>query len=98
MLKGNDFMYWELMCRACEKGITIFDFGRSKKGAGSYSFKKNWGFEPTPLAYEYFLVKAREIPDINPMNPKYRLFVNAWKQLPLSVTRWIGPMIARSLG
>jgi len=98
LLKGNDYMYWELMRRAGEKGVKIFDFGRSKQGAGSYSFKKNWGFEPTPLPYEYYLVKAREIPDINPMNPKYRLFVNTWKQLPLSVSRWLGPMIARSLG
>ena len=98
LLKGNDFMYWELMCRASQKGIKIFDFGRSKQGAGSYSFKKNWGFEPTPLSYEYYLVKAGEIPDINPMNPKYRFFVNTWKQLPLPISRWLGPMIARSLG
>lgn len=97
-LKGNDFMYWELMRHACEKGIRIFDFGRSKQGAGSYNFKKNWGFEPKPLFYEYCLVKSTNIPDVNPMNPKYRLFINAWKRLPLSVTRWLGPAIARNLG
>ena len=97
-LKGNDFMYWELMRRACERGVRIFDYGRSKEGAGSYSFKKNWGFEPSPLYYEYFLVKARQMPDVSPMNPKYKLFINAWKRLPLSVTRIIGPLLARNLG
>jgi len=61
-------------------------------------FKKNWGFTPTPLSYEYHLVKAREMPDISPMNPKYRLFINAWKRLPLPMTRIIGPLIARNLG
>lgn len=98
IFKGNDFMYWELMRRATERGIRVFDYGRSKKGTGSYSFKKNWGFEPQPLNYHYHLVRARSVPDINPLNPKYRLFIRAWQHLPLPVSRWLGPLIARSLG
>jgi len=97
-LKGNDFMYWELMRHSCDRGLKVFDYGRSKQGTGSYSFKKNWGFEPAPLYYEYYLVKARQMPDVSPMNPKYRFFISAWKRLPLSVTRLIGPMLARNLG
>ena len=97
-LKGNDFMYWELMRRAGERGIKIFDYGRSKEGTGSYSFKKNWGFTPEPLYYENYLVKSDSIPEINPMNPKYQLFIKAWKKLPLPVANTIGPMLARSLG
>lgn len=42
-LAGNDFMYWELMRRACERGYRVFDFGRSKRGTGSYSFKRTGG-------------------------------------------------------
>jgi FemAB-related protein (PEP-CTERM system-associated) len=97
-LKAHDFMYWELMRRACLRGIRVFDYGRSKQGTGSYSFKKNWGFEPEPLSYQYRLVKAQSMPDINPMNPKYRLFVSLWQRLPLPVSKIIGPMIARNLG
>lgn len=97
-LKANDFMYWELMRRACERGIRVFDYGRSKKGTGSYSFKKNWGFDPQPLSYEYFLVRSDQVPDVNPLNPKYRFFINAWKRLPLPVANRIGPMLAKSLG
>ncbi len=97
-LKGNDFMYWALMKRACARGLKWFDYGRSKVGTGSYSFKKNWGFEPEPLHYEYFLVRAKAVPDINPLNPKYRLFVAAWRKLPLALSRVLGPWIARSLG
>lgn len=96
--KGNDFMYWELMRRSCQQGLRWFDYGRSKIGTGSYSFKKNWGFEPEPLCYEYFLVKARGLPNINPTNPKYRLFIDLWKRLPLPVSRALGPLLARSLG
>jgi FemAB-related protein (PEP-CTERM system-associated) len=97
-LKGNDFMYWDLMSRAAERGIRIFDYGRSKQGAGSYSFKKNWGFEPQPLHYEYHLVKASEMPEVNPNNPKYRYFIETWKRLPLPVANALGPILARNLG
>src|SRR5207244_9502862 len=51
-LAANDFTYWEVMRRACERGCTLFDYVRSKQGTGSYAFKKNWGFEPIPLHYE----------------------------------------------
>lgn len=97
-VKGNDFMYWELMRRATERGIRVFDYGRSKRDAGSYNFKKNWGFEPEPLHYEYVLVKATAVPDVNPLNPKYQRFVTMWKRLPLGVTRVIGPHIVKNLG
>lgn len=95
---GNDFMYWDLMRRACERGLKVFDFGRSKRGTGSFDFKKNWGFEPAPLYYEYFLVTDTEIPEINPLNPKYRLFIQAWKKMPLAVANVIGPHIVKNLG
>jgi FemAB-related protein (PEP-CTERM system-associated) len=95
---GNDLMYWEVMRRACERGVRVFDYGRSKRGTGSYDFKRNWGFEPTPLHYEYHLVKASEIPDHNPLNPKYRAFIGMWKKLPLALANRIGPYIVKSLG
>jgi FemAB-related protein (PEP-CTERM system-associated) len=95
---GNDFMYWELMRRAAERGLRTFDYGRSKEGTGSYSFKKNWGFEPEPMHYEYLLIRAKSVPDINPLNPKYRLFINLWRHLPLGVSKAIGPVLARNLG
>ncbi len=97
-VQGNDFMYWEVMRRAVEKGIKVFDYGRSKEGTGSYRFKKHWGFEPEPLYYEFYLVNAEGIPDVNPLNPKYQLFIAAWKKLPLGVSQMIGPWLAKDLG
>ena len=86
------------MRRSAESGIRIFDYGRSKQGAGSYSFKKNWGFEPEPLSYEYYLVRATEIPQLDPDNKRYNTLIDAWKRLPLTVSRVVGPPIARRLG
>ena len=93
-----DFMYWDLMQDVCQRGIRIFDYGRSKIGTGPYHFKKNWGFTPVPLMYQYRLVKAKAVPEINPLNPKYQFFIKAWRKLPLPIANTIGPWLARSLG
>lgn len=98
-IKGcNHFMYWDLLRRSAEEGLTGFDFGRSKAGSGPFKFKKNWGFEPQLLPYEYYLVRAQEMPNINPTNPKYRLLVDTWSRLPLPMANLLGPFLARSLG
>lgn len=97
-LAANDFKYWELMRRACGQGVRVFDYGRSKRGTGSFDFKKNWGFEPTPLAYEYRLFSGDIVPQQNPLNPKYRPLVALWKRLPRVVVNALGPHVVRSLG
>ena len=97
-LAANDFKYWELMRRACARGLKVFDYGRSKRGTGSFSFKKNWGFEPTPLHYEYQLYKRDSVPQNNPANRKYRLMIETWRRLPIGLANWLGPMVVRNLG
>jgi FemAB-related protein (PEP-CTERM system-associated) len=95
---GNDFMYWNLMQAAAARGCRLFDFGRSKLGTGAYDFKKNWGFTAQHLPYEYKLYGASALPDNNPLNPKYQLFIKMWKKLPLPVANFMGPYIVRNLG
>lgn len=97
-LAANDFMYWEAMRRACEKGCRTFDFGRSKRGSGSFAFKKHWGFSPQPLSYEFKLFGGHTIPSINPNNPKYQTAIAFWKRLPLAVANRLGPLISKDLG
>ncbi|MDE2275121.1 MAG: GNAT family N-acetyltransferase, partial [Burkholderiales bacterium] len=97
-LAANDFKYWELMRRACARGLATFDYGRSKQGTGSYAFKKNWGFEPTPLHYEYRLYKRDAVPQNNPSNAKYRLLIETWRRMPIGLANWLGPYVVRSLG
>ncbi len=97
-LAANDFKYWELMRRSCARGLKTFDYGRSKLGTGPYAFKKNWGFEPTPLHYEYRLLKRDAVPQNNPTNAKYKLMIETWRRLPLGFANWLGPFVVRSLG
>ena len=95
---ANDFMYWEVMRRACANGAEVFDFGRSKLGTGTFAYKSIWGFEPQPLHHEYLLLRQSEMPNVHPLNPKYALWVALWRRLPLFVANALGPLISRGLG
>ena len=95
---ANDFLYWEVIRRAAERGLKTFDFGRSKAGTGAFHFKKNWGFEPEWLEYEYLLPEGRTLPEKNPNNPKYKLAIEAWKKLPLPIANALGPFFISGLG
>jgi FemAB-related protein (PEP-CTERM system-associated) len=95
---ASDYMWWRAMARAIERGARRFDMGRSKRGTGSFEFKRRWGVEPTPLHYEYFLRHVDGVPDTSPLNPKYRLLVALWKRLPLAIANRLSPLIVRGLG
>ncbi len=97
-LHAYDLLYWSQMQRATSRGVRVFDFGRSKRGTGSFDYKTYWGFTPEPLSYQYRLIKRTDLPEINPLNPKYRLMVGTWRRLPLVVANRLGPIVARQIG
>jgi len=97
-LKSADFMYYQVMCNASERGYRWYDFGRSKNDSGPYKYKKNWGMEPKSLYYYYHLVNAKELPNLSPNNPKYKLFIQMWQKLPLKVSQIVGPFLSKFLG
>jgi FemAB-related protein (PEP-CTERM system-associated) len=93
----DDYLYLAIMRWGRENGFRTFDFGRSKRGTGAHAFKSRWGMEEVPLAYQYRLVKARELPNVSPANPKYEALIRAWRSLPLPVTQLLGPQIIRRI-
>ncbi len=95
--RANEVMYYKLMCHARARGYHRFDFGRSKVGAGSYNFKKNFGMEPTPLTYAEWSADGGAR-DIDPTSGKFAAMIDLWKRLPLPVANIIGPWLARGLG
>lgn len=96
-LRANERMYFALMGHARARGMTSFDFGRSKTGSGPAAYKKNWGFEGVPLAYALWSADGA-VRDMNPTSAKYRLMIESWQRLPLWLANRIGPIIARQLG
>lgn len=97
-LRANDRMYFELMLHARRRGCTRFDFGRSKTNSGAFHFKKNWGFEPEPLAYASWTAPGAEKRDADPTSARHAARIALWQRLPLAIANRLGPVIARGLG
>jgi FemAB-related protein (PEP-CTERM system-associated) len=95
--RANERLYYELMLHARRRGCHTFDFGRSKIGSGAYSYKKNWGFEPTPLSYAVWNAPGNVARDIDPTSEAYSAKIALWKRLPLKLANRLGPPIARGL-
>jgi hypothetical protein len=96
-LAVNNFMYWMLIKYGCENGYDTYDFGRSKKGTGSFDFKKRWGMVMSDLPYQYHLVEKQSLPDTSPLNPKFSLGVRLWRKLPMPIANTVGPIVANHL-
>ena len=94
--RAFDYLYYQLMRRAVDKGAGVFDFGRSKIGSTHFKTKTYWGFEPAPLTYYVALVRAKTPPNVNPANPKFALAARAWKRLPTPLANAVGPVLARN--
>ncbi|MFZ5979894.1 MAG: FemAB family XrtA/PEP-CTERM system-associated protein [Candidatus Zixiibacteriota bacterium] len=92
----NHALYWSVIKYACENGYAIFDFGRSSYDANTFKFKKQWTSPPTPLTWQYHLNLIDNVPGINPANPKYRMFINVWRRLPLPVANFLGPKVIQN--
>lgn len=93
----NMLLYWSVLTFAAEKGYGIFDFGRSTRGVGTYRFKEQWGARPVQLHWNYWMKNGGPLPELNPHNPKYRTAIQVWKNLPVMVTRILGPGIVKNL-
>ena len=93
----SSFMYWNLIVQSCREGYRLFDFGRSKRGTGSFKFKSSWSMEMRNLPYRYHLVNAKAVPQMSSVDHKFQLPVYVWKHLPFSWTKLLGPMVIRRI-
>lgn len=96
-LGSMNFLYWNLMRVGVRLGLKRYDFGRSRGGTGAAKFKQNMGFEPTPLAYQFYLCDGRQIPTVNPSNPRYGLILKTWSRMPIWLVKLLGPRLMRYL-
>lgn len=94
---ANVFLYWDMLRFAVAQGFGRCDLGRSTQGEGTFQFKRQWGAEPRELVWEYWTAAGRGVPDLSPKNPRFELAINAWRRLPVGVTRVVGPRIVRNI-
>jgi FemAB-related protein (PEP-CTERM system-associated) len=90
-------LLWETIRYSFEKGFRYIDLGRSQWDSGTSLFKRQWGAEPVPIFYEYYLAKGIKMPDVYPSNPRFRLAIAIWKRFPLWLTKSLGPWIIRDI-
>jgi FemAB-related protein (PEP-CTERM system-associated) len=92
-LEPNIFMYFDHLRWAGQHGYRVFDFGRSKRDTGTFEFKKQWNTKMRELPYEVLLVNRKELPNFSPANPRFEIAIQAWRRLPLPVTRTLSRFV-----
>lgn len=93
----NYLLYWKMIEASSERGCLRFDMGRSEEESPNLKFKMHWGPEPLPLFYNYYLRKLKEIPYVDPRNPRYRIPIAIWQRLPVLVSKQLGPSLMSGL-
>ena len=97
-LAPNMLLYWNLLKASCDRGATLFDFGRSTYDEGTFKFKQQWGAKPVLLDWQYLDSQARPVAQNASENTKTRqLVVSAWKKIPLPLANSIGPRLRRHI-
>lgn len=94
----NNILYWEMMRRACDDGLSIFDFGRSSPDTGPAVFKMRWGARADQLYWHYMLPEGGVLPaETGSSNPKFRLASALWRRAPRVLTGFFGPRLIAHL-
>lgn len=96
-LRPNHLLLWTAIGDALRAGAEVFDLGRAApEQEGLVTYKRRWGAEPTPLAYDYWPAPRglNLTPrDRGPLDLAARLV----SRLPTAVTR-LGAPLYRYLG
>jgi len=93
-LSPNMLLYWGFLEYACKGGYTIFDFGRSTPGEGTYRFKEQWGAEPQTLYWYAGAEKGRARPSSSDGSTR-KLAGSVWSWLPQPLADILGPMVRK---
>lgn len=94
-LSPNMALYWAFMERACNSGLTLFNFGRCSVGAGTHRFKKQWGSRDEQLWWYQQGDGVASTP--SPDDGAYSWGPRVWKHLPLGIANLIGPPIVAGI-
>lgn len=100
---ANVGLYHGILSHAVREGFEHFDFGRSAPGSGTWKFKKQWGAEEIPLYWHRWQARTGLESTLEPaegaqgLESKREQLEQAWQQLPVWATRWVGPPLRRLL-
>ena len=85
-LDANYVLYWEMIRDACLRGCRSFHLGRSTRRFRRRRIQAQMECRSAAAVLVFPSPDGgAEMPALNVDNPKYRLAISAWRQLPLSV-------------
>lgn len=95
-VSANMGLYWALIERAANEGLTRFNFGRCTPGSATHTFKLQWGGSDEPLWW-YNGRGSAAAGTPSPDSAKFRMAVKVWQKLPQAVTDFVGPRVVRGI-
>jgi len=96
-LAPNMLMYWHIQANLADKGVKIFDMGRSTAGEGTFRFKAQWGAEAEAL-YWFDYTKLQLEPVLltgQSAGPLRKIAEKVWPKLPFSVATTLGARLRK---
>lgn len=96
-LAPNMLMYWEIQAKLADRGVQVFDMGRSTAGEGTFRFKAQWGAEPEALCwFSYASAQDEPLLMTNQSTGLLRnLAEKVWPQLPLLLATKLGARLRK---
>jgi FemAB-related protein (PEP-CTERM system-associated) len=94
--RPNLLLYSRFMEHLIERGVRVFNFGRSTPGSGPHEFKRQWGGVDVPLPWrQYAPAGPRAMP--SPDDPAFSWGPRLWRRLPVPIANALGPRLIRYL-
>lgn len=91
-LNPNNLIYWEIMRRAGDRGMTELDFGRSPVGSSSLAFKLGWGAIEAPEPH-FIHALAGAHHHVRADDPWAARAIALWRALPRPLADRLGPWV-----
>ncbi len=90
----NNLLYWDIIQRACERGMKVLDFGRSPRNSSTLDFKLHFGAVVEPMPFYIYPLRG-EAPTMDSHDPGIKRLVRLWQRLPRRVADLVGPEICK---
>jgi FemAB-related protein (PEP-CTERM system-associated) len=94
----NNALYWDAVTASFRRGCARLDFGRSTRGEGTWSFKRQWLAEEGELPWYGFAAPARVPAGVETAPGRLMAMASAlWSRLPARYANLLGPPIRAAI-
>lgn len=94
---ANYLLYWHAIAEASRSGSHSLDLGSNAVGSGSHQFKQKWPGVDRETQNTYLAAGIDCVPEFAKVYAGNSLRQRIWKQLPLTVTNRLGPILRAGL-